>query len=138
MHLLHILYSRFTNSINYFIIFLNSLMEKLCQQFNSHGSKSAMRFIYFKIMTILFKVVLFFYFLGYMIHYYSATLFYIIWNTYICKIVYCLCDLSSNQVIERNNRSLRHYRNSLSSSILLQYNIIPTCTEIYIGSGSAT
>jgi hypothetical protein len=37
-------------------------MEKLCQQFNSHGSKSAMRFTYFKIMTILFLVVLIFLF----------------------------------------------------------------------------
>jgi prepilin signal peptidase PulO-like enzyme (type II secretory pathway) len=41
-------------------------MEKECQQFKSQGLKSAMRLIYFKIMAILFLVVLFFYFLVFM------------------------------------------------------------------------
>jgi hypothetical protein len=103
------------NCINYFINLRSGLMEKLYQQFNSHGSNSAMRFIYFKIMTILFLVVLFFYFLVCMIHYHSATFFYII---LIHNIVYCMCDFSSNHVTIGKNGSLRNYRSSLSPSVL--------------------
>jgi hypothetical protein len=81
----------------------------------------------------LFLLVLFFYFLVWyiIIQLNYFTLFVIHY------IVCCMCEFSNNQVTAGKNRSLRHYRSSLSSSILLQYNLIPTCTEIYICSGSA-